>query len=209
MHVPSSPRLQSVADDIRARGWSVQPGFLDSETVAGLRERALEWWTDGAFRPAGVGRGESLRLAPEIRSDYVRWLDLETGGRFHDVGVAFYEPLRLALNGALYLGLFDLEAHVTMYPPGSAYARHLDRFRDASHRTVSVILYLNDGWTEADDGCLRLYLPPEQPGEPERVLDVMPEGGTLVSFLSGEIWHEVRPTRRDRMSLTGWFCTRR
>ena len=35
-----------------------------------------------------------------------------------------------------------------------------------------------------------------------------PPGGTLVSFLSAELYHEVLPARRDRASITGWFKTR-
>ena len=35
--------------------------------------------------------------------------------------------------------------------------------------------------------------------------DVLPEGGTLVCFLSQRFWHEVLPARRERLSLTGWF----
>jgi Rps23 Pro-64 3,4-dihydroxylase Tpa1-like proline 4-hydroxylase len=39
-------------------------------------------------------------------------------------------------------------------------------------------------------------------------LDILPMAGRLVLFLSGEFWHEVRPAKRPRMSLTGWFRTR-
>ena len=103
--------------------------------------------------------------------------------------------------------LFDFEAHVTMYPPGSFYVRHLDRFRDAPHRAVTAILYLNPAWTPDDGGALRLHLPGPDGGEIPH--DVVPQAGTLVTFLSAEIPHEVLPTRRERLSFTGWFCTRR
>ena len=33
----------------------------------------------------------------------------------------------------------------------------------------------------------------------------MPEGGTLVCFLSDRFHHEVLPARRERLSITGWF----
>ena len=164
-------------------------------------------WNEGQFRRAAVGRGDSLRLAAEVRTDHVCWLDFSAGGRFADAHDTWFEPLRQAINQRLFLGLFELEAHATIYPPGSFYARHLDRFQDAAYRTVSVVLYLNEGWAEADGGALRLYLPDAAGVETAR--DVLPEAGTLVTFLSGDIWHEVRPTRRDRLSVTGWFCTRR
>ncbi|HQR51332.1 MAG TPA: 2OG-Fe(II) oxygenase [Methylophilaceae bacterium] len=38
--------------------------------------------------------------------------------------------------------------------------------------------------------------------------DVLPQGGTLMTFLSDRFWHEVLPASRERMSVTGWFRTR-
>lgn len=207
MTAPIILPVDAIADDLERQGWSVQPGFLDPEAAAALRERSLQWWHEGEFRPAAVGRGPSRHRDETIRTDHVRWLDFSVGGRFSDVYATWYEPLRLALNRRLYLGLFDLEAHVTVYPPGSFYVRHLDRFRDASHRTVSVILYLNPDWRPDDGGVLRMYLP--QPDGSEVHHDVLPEAGTLVTFLSGDIPHEVLPTTRERLSFTGWFGTRR
>jgi SM-20-related protein len=207
VNAPAPPVLDAIAADLARQAWSVQPGFLDPAAAARLRDRALDWWREGEFRPAAVGRGPARRRDETIRTDHVRWLDFSTGGRFSDIYDAWYEPLRLALNRTLFLGLFDLEAHVTVYPPGSFYVRHLDRFRDASHRTVSAILYLNDGWTARDGGALRLFLP--GPDGAETAHDVLPEAGTLVTFLSAAIPHEVLPTRRERLSFTGWFCTRR
>jgi len=207
MAAPPAQTFDTIADDLHRQGWSVTPGFLGRGEAAALRGRALQWWQEGEFRPAAVGRGASRQVVQEVRSDHVRWLDFSVGGRFTDLHDACYEPLRLAINQRLFLGLFDLEAHVTVYPPGSYYVRHLDRFRDASHRTVSAILYLNEAWTVDDGGALRLYLPTVDGGE--EVRDVLPEAGTLVTFLSAEVWHEVQPTNRDRLSFTGWFGTRR
>jgi SM-20-related protein len=70
---------------------------------------------------------------------------------------------------------------------------------------VSVVLYLNLDWGEADGGRLRLYL--ERAGEPP-FEDVVPEGGTLAVFLSERFAHEVLPAARERLSLTGWFRRR-
>jgi SM-20-related protein len=36
-------------------------------------------------------------------------------------------------------------------------------------------------------------------------VDIFPEGGKLVVFLSGESPHEVLPTNKERISITGWF----
>ena len=49
---------------------------------------------------------------------------------------------------------------------------------------------------------MRLYL------ADGRELDVLPEAGTLVVFLSADLPHEVLPATRERLSLTGWLRRR-
>jgi len=202
----TAPLLARISGDLATGGWSVVPDFLAADHLPPLRESLLRWWAEGDFHRAGVGRGPDRQVVSEIRGDYVRWLELGRGGRFHGLYHERFEPLRLAVNQALYLGLWELEAHVTVYPPGAYYVRHLDRFRDAPHRVLSVILYLNEDWQPEDGGELRLYLPGPDGGETVR--DVPPRAGTLVTFLSDTIWHEVLPARRDRLSFTGWFRRR-
>lgn len=113
-----------------------------------------------------------------------------------------FEALRLTLNRALQLGLFDFECHFALYPPGSHYHRHLDRFKRDARRTLSCVLYLNAHWREADGGKLRLYL------DEGHSVDVMPEAGTLATFLSERFEHEVLPATRERLSVAGWFRRR-
>jgi SM-20-related protein len=64
-------------------------------------------------------------------------------------------------------------------------------------------LYLNEKWEDSDGGALRMYFPQEDGAE--LVKDVLPIGGRLVVFLSGEIPHEVLPTQKERISITGWL----
>ncbi len=45
---------------------------------------------------------------------------------------------------------------------------------------------------------------PKENGE-EEIMDVFPEGGKMVIFMSGEIPHEVLPTYKERISITGWL----
>ena len=110
--------------------------------------------------------------------------------------------LREAMNRGLFLGLEDFESHFALYPPGAFYLKHVDRFRDDDRRMVSAVVYLNDAWLPEHGGQLRMYL-----GEGVEH-DVVPTGGCLVVFLSGEVPHEVLPAIRDRLSLTGWFRRR-
>jgi SM-20-related protein len=115
------------------------------------------------------------------------------------------EAVRVNLNRALYLGLFEFEAHFAVYAPGAFYRAHLDNFRGTSARIVTAILYLNEDWQTVDGGQLRLYTTGEEGGE---YVDLLPEAGQWILFDSARFWHEVLPARRERFSLTGWLRTR-
>lgn len=196
--------MEGILDDLASMGVSVQPGFMPADVVRALREEAFGLWQDGVFRRAGVGTGAEFGVRPEIRTDQILWLQ-EPYTESQRAYLDEMERLRLAINQSLFLGLFSFEGHLAVYPPGSFYKKHLDRFQNASQRVVSCILYLNEDWSPDDGGQLRLY---DSPGEGARYRDVLPEGGTLAVFLSGDVYHEVLPSRRERVSLTGWFRTR-
>ena len=201
--MPADARL---AAELGEAGFSVAEGFLDPAEVARLARGLRAQWKDGRLRHAGIGRGPTFRIAPEIRDDRVRWLDPTTATHAERGYFERMEALRLALNQALYLGLFDFEAHLAVFPPGARYLAHLDRFASAPHRVVSTTLYLNDAdWSDEDGGQLRLYVDGDAEG---RTVEVLPRGGTLALFLSDRILHEVLPARRDRLSIAGWFTRR-
>jgi SM-20-related protein len=198
---PCERIARGLADD----GWCVTPGFVTPELVNMLAGEAQQEWVAGEFRPAGVGRGTDLKVRPEIRNDRVNWLDPAGPSLAQRAYLDQLERLRQAINNQLYLGLFDFEGHLAVYPPGSYYRRHRDQFRGIGLRTVTVILYLNDDWAARDGGQLRLYTDPD---DPRSYRDILPQGGRLVTFLSAEFEHEVLPATRDRLSLTGWFRIR-
>jgi SM-20-related protein len=155
-----------------------------------------------ALAPAHVGRGAGRRVLPEIRGDRVRWMDPAGASRGEQRVLERIERLRLAVNQRLVLGAFELELHWALYPPGARYARHRDRHRGSDARVLSLVLYLNPVWEARDGGALRIHL-----GHGSH-LDVRPLGGTLVVFASDRFDHEVRPARRERLSLTGWLRRR-
>lgn len=202
---PCDATLTTITDELIAQGWSINHDFLSPDECRTLAQESHQLWTEGSFRRAGVGYGETLRVREDIRTDHVHWLDeatLSPGQRRYFVRL---EELRQTINRRLYLGLFEFEGHFAVYPPGSFYKRHLDQFKGVELRTVTCVYYLNEGWQAEDGGQLRLYL--DENGV-ERHFDILPTMGTLVTFLSGEYEHEVLPSRRERMSLTGWFRRR-
>jgi len=113
-----------------------------------------------------------------------------------------FEELRLALNRAGYLGLFDAELHYARYAPGAAYARHVDQPQGRAQRRVSLALYLNDAWEAHEGGELVIF------GAAASRREIEPIGGRLVCFRTALREHEVLPARRVRLSISGWFRTR-
>ena len=198
--------LETLPARIAGQGWAVEPLFLERNEVELWHREAKVSYEAGEFRRAGIGRGEGHRIRPEVREDYVRWLDPPGATPSEKRYFELMERLRQSFNRELTLGLFGLEAHLALYPPGARYRCHLDRFRDEGDRVLSTSLYLNPDWAAEDEGFLRLYLdePESAPFE-----DVLPAGGTLVCFLSGRFHHEVLPSRRARLGATCWFTRRR
>ncbi len=204
---PTDPdeRFTPVTEALATRGWGVFPGFVPPHETEALASECRESWQCGCFRHAGVGQGDSLQFRPEVRNDKVLWLDPERVTPAQGRWLAVLEELRRAINHSLYLGLFEFEGHFALYPPGSFYRKHSDQFQAIGLRTVTAILYLNENWQPENGGQLRIYLDGDNT---EPYVDVPPEAGTLVCFLSADYLHEVLPATRERMSVTGWFRRR-
>lgn len=175
-------------------------GFPDAGATTALRTDLLRLREAGALREAAVGHGADKTLRQDIRGDSTLWLDDERAGDAARGFLAGLDALRAELNRELFLGISEVEAHYACYPAGTFYRKHRDRFRDSDARVVSLVGYLNDDWQEGDGGALRLYLPD---GE----IDVLPQGGTSVCFLS-ELEHEVLPATRQRLSIAAWMRRR-
>lgn len=196
--------MEALASALVTHGWALTPGFLTLEEARALLADGLA--RRDAFHQAGIGRGESHQIREAVRGDEVLWLEPEAPSLVQRVYLDRMADLQQVLNRTLFLGLFVYEAHFAVYPPGAFYKRHLDVFHDRGKgRTLSCVLYLNEGWTDADGGHLRLYLDSDQPTP---FVDVRPEAGTLVTFLSETFEHEVLPATRERASVTGWFSVR-
>ncbi|NHQ87994.1 2OG-Fe(II) oxygenase [Iodobacter sp. HSC-16F04] len=190
--------IDLILDDLAEHGFTIVPQFLDSNEVQILASAMQE--RRDLFHKAGIGRKEGHIVQEQIRGDNICWID--ANDPIAARALSQLDELKQSLNAALYLGLDELECHFAAYPVGSFYARHLDQHRGEDSRVVTVVLYLNPEWTEQDGGELRLYL------DEHRHLDILPQGGKLVIFLSNRFEHEVLISQRERLSLTGWFRRR-
>ena len=188
-------------DQLAERGFGIADHFVDDALLAELRARCLELHAAGNLRPAKIGRGDNERLAPEVRGDFISWLQAPERDAEQKL-LSQLDALRAALNRELMAGLEDYQGHFAIYPRGAGYARHFDKLVGTDVRAISAALYLNDGWLPEHGGYLRIYT---GGGRSE---DVMPRGGRLVAFLSDRFEHEVLPATRERMSFTGWFRRR-
>ncbi len=153
------------------------------------------------MHPARIGRGVNERRAADVRGDFIAWLEepqLDAEQQLLEV----LEQTRVAMNRSLMTGLVDFEGHYARYPAGAGYARHSDRPKGSDVRAISAVLYLNERWTAEDGGALRIF------ADDGESIDVLPAGGRLVAFDAQRFEHEVLPSRRERLSFTGWFRRR-
>jgi len=191
-------RYDGLLAGLRGEGMAVCDRFLAASEVDALANCARTRRQRGGFAAARIGADRMLQRREEIRGDATCWLSEPLFEPEREL-LVLLEDLRLRLNRAALLGLFELELHYAWYPPGAGYARHVDQLQRRGERRVSMALYLNDRWAESDGGALRLF------GDDGRFRDIEPEGGRLVIFLTERREHAVMPTRRPRLSLTGWY----
>jgi len=218
----------SLIAGLEMRGWAYAPGALEPALTAALRAEAKVLDESGDTRAGRIGRGLNEMRRRNIRRTRIAWLDGASAAQARFLEGA--ESLRLSLNRALFLGLFEFEAHFAVYPPGGFYARHLDAFtlpaagagaaaglgrRAERSRVVSLVAYLNEDWRESDGGRLALWdnAPAGPDGRPglaaldaaPPAAEIAPEGGGLVLMLSEQIPHEVRVSHAPRYAIAGWF----
>lgn len=200
--VVADATVARVCSAIAGEANAVVPDFLPPAVISRLAAVARQRDAAGEFQAARVGRGGDRVGRSDLRGDRTLWLDEQRPEPAERPLWQALEQLRIRLNEKTFLGLFTLEGHYALYPPGAFYRRHRDRFRDDDARLLSCVLYLNPTWTTADGGALRIYL------SETITRDVLPVGGTLVCFLADRYEHEVLPATRARLSIAGWFLRR-
>jgi SM-20-related protein len=194
--MPDAPPLPQLTEpDVLALGDGravVFDGLLGRERGHEIRQQALALFEAGSLRPAGIGR--SAARTPEVRTDYICWLDDE--GPFSDV-LALFESIRRQLGELAFLGAQTIEAQLAVYPPGLGYARHRDSPVGSSARRMTLIYYATD-WQPDCGGELELF-------EPDAVRVIEPRCDRLVLFRP-ELEHAVRPIARGhRIAISGWL----
>ena len=183
-------------DRLSSERYLIIDQFLPNEVYAGVRSFFLQHLPD--FSPAGIGALNQNLVHAEVRGDHTFWLDRTRDVELEGFWSLVDETLH-HLNRYGFLGLNGYEFHLANYPPGTHYAKHLDQFKGRNNRTVSMVMYLNEGWKPGDGGELEIYLPDNTS------VIVEPRQQRCVVFMSAEMPHRVRESQINRYSLTGWL----
>lgn len=206
----SLARIDTLLDDLVTQGWSCQPDFFSPELIDALVAELEDLEARDALAHAGIGRLKEHQRVSSIRGDAIHWLSRESPAQ--QTYLALLDELRAEINQALFIGLFEFEAHFARYPAGAFYKRHVDSFQGRANRIISTVTYLNHHWPADGGGEMVLFESQQQgpdgfdPDAPaHEITRVRPEAGTLVCFLSDTVPHEVLPTRLPRASIAGWF----
>ena len=248
--------LTAIADTLRSRNHVVLDGFLGREGSLALRAAIAAAWDDGMLQPAKVaspGNGLNGQRSDRTRSDHIAWIDHAAEGcgeRWSSLAALVTHAdalVRALLRTAPDLGssapegsshaLSRMRPMVSRYGAGPAFARHADNHcgtdRRGPHcngRWLTAVYYANDGWVEADGGCLRVYRPqgeePSGDGQTgggvtaeaeaaaaalagDAVADVAPLLDRLLLFFSDfRCPHEVLPAAAPRLATTLWYMER-
>jgi len=183
-------------DQLASNDYVVFDHFLPEERAAELLRLFMEFNAEGELQAAKIGSFDEEKRRDSIRTDWIRWLY-----RTQDMRLEwFFEGLdafRAALSRDLFITLQGYEFHFALYPKGAFYRAHYDQFQHRDNRTLSFVLYLNEGWVKGDGGELKIHTPHEYLVEPVF--------NRLVLFRSDTVLHEVLPARKPRRSLTGWL----
>jgi SM-20-related protein len=151
------------------------------------------------MKQATIGKAQFNQINTSERGDLIHWVDPTNCDSTTTTLLKQLDEIKMELNRAFYLGLRGFECHLTQYPIGTYYKKHVDRHKNGSARRVSVVYYLNPTWAPGDGGELVIYTN-------DRSIRVEPVFGRLALFLS-ELEHEVLHTSIVRKSLTGWMLT--
>lgn len=198
MSTLNDTELDTIANSIEKQGYIVLPAFIPSQILKSLQSR-VGLLQESELKNAAVGRGQQQQSNSAIRRDKIHWLN--ASNTVDSAFLQLMEALRVSLNSALFLGLFDYEPHYAVYQAGDFYKKHRDALKGKTNRLLSTVVYLNGNWAKEDGGELLIYDRDEK-----TVLEkIPPKAGTLVIFLSEQFVHEVLPAKKTRYSIAGWY----
>ena len=172
--------------------------FVDNFLTFDFCEELIKECNQLHLKKAQIGQGTNKSFHPDIRNDSIFWLDDFNLSELQKKYILKANTIKDVVNRELYLGLKEFECHYARYDHGNFYKKHTDQFQGNNARTLTLITYLN---TPESGGELVIY----KGNSDEIDAIVTPKTGLMVCFISDQLYHEVKPTKDLRYSLTGWF----
>jgi SM-20-related protein len=192
-----------IITDLLKQQYSVVDGFFSNEQVENLRSSLLQKQKVEEFKKAAIGNQFNALIVKTTRGDFISWIDEGKVNREESSFFTSIENFTNYLNRTCFLGICEREFHYALYPKGTYYKRHLDTFQNDDSRKLSIVCYLNEeDWLPEFGGELVIY-------KEDREISVYPLKGRMVIFESQMLEHEVKPVKRERLSITGWLKTRK
>ena len=184
-----------IIDALVKDGYIILTNALDSKLPQKLKQFTLD---ETNFKRAGISASSNLHVDNDRRRDKIQWLNDNEASQ--NEFLTFSKGLQERINRELYMGINYYESHFAIYNEGDFYETHIDAFKNSKNRVVTTVYYLNEEWEDGDGGELVVY------DENNNFLaEVSPNANTLIVFLSDKFPHEVKPAKKKRYSIAGWF----
>ncbi|KAI9480546.1 MAG: hypothetical protein EXX96DRAFT_184681 [Benjaminiella poitrasii] len=210
-------------EELYARGWTEMEGLIDLALLKDAHEEAIVLNEQNKFIPAKDYKDNDPFRDINARDDSILWFD-PSKNNTNDNGLVQVPPhfrkILELLQGSLFKDLQkmirlnnnEIEYQLAYFHPnGAHYERHRDAFpiddpQDTDQRRVTVVVYLNPGWTPGDGGEVKIFGRPDEHGLLE-VSDrtVRPLLGKTLILLSGVIDYEILAAKKPRYALTAWM----
>lgn len=201
-----NPLYERIINDLLDHQYSIVDDFFSPADVELLRNALLNKYEQDQFKKAAIGNRGNTLIERAIRGDFILWIDERVDETAEKLFFSRVNDLANYLNKTCFLGIMYREFHYALYPEGTFYKRHLDTFQNDDRRKLSMVCYLNDAnWQPEDKGELVLYI---NENGIELSKKIQPLSGRMVIFESQVLEHEVKPAKRERLSITGWLKTR-
>lgn len=190
---------------------------LENELILGLEQKGWVYLSDGVspsicenifnhylneeelFKEAKVGNFTRKKKVKDIRKSLITWVENWNRNSGTIYLNELFKKISLRLRREFFIPLKWHETQVALYRQGDYYKKHLDQLKFTKHRQVTLVLFLND----CDKGGELVIYNKNNRNEIDAVIN--PKRGGLVTFFSSQIFHEVRRTEAERMTLTTWL----
>jgi SM-20-related protein len=193
---------EKIIDDLLKQQYSIVDSFFSNIEVENLRSSLLTKYDEEEFKKAAIGNQFNEIIVKTIRGDFISWIEEDKANDFELTFFESIEHFTNYLNRTCFLGIREREFHYALYPKETFYKRHIDSFQNDNRRKLSIVCYLNsEDWLPEFGGELVIY-------KQEEEISIYPLKGRMVVFESQILEHEVKPVKRERLSITGWLKTR-